>query len=294
MDTQWLKTFCIAAETLNFRKTAERLMMSQPNVTVQIRQLEEHLGSPLFVRKNNRVTLSDTGRYFYPQAKQLLLNLEDSLSKVHSFSQGYRRHWNVAISPLMAETILPYVLRSFLKKNPDIEIGIRVEESADIEELVLSGEVNMGISALDAKSKSVKSVRVYEDPVLFITPTDPYDEESGPAIDIEETLTANYLFTDHHPAFWEELLLSLNKNVKGIRTMKVTQAHIAKRFVQEGLGVSFLPHSIVRRELIEGKLMQPYFDLFDLPSVFTYVLFKTKGEIEEEFLEALASHYFGG
>lgn len=294
MDTQWLKTFCIAAETLNFRKTAEKLMMSQPNVTVQIRLLEEQIGSPLFDRKNNRVTLSDTGRFFYPQAKQLLLEFEESFTKVHAFTQGYRRNWSIAISPLMAETILPYILRSFLKKNPDIEISIRVEESETIEELLLSNEVNLGISALDARSKQVEAVRVYEDPVLFITPTDPYDEESGPAIDVSETLKANYLFTHHHPVFWEDLLLALNKEVKGIRTMKVTQAHIAKRFVQEGLGVSFLPHSIVRRELIEGKLMQPHFDLLELPSVSTFVLYKEKGGIEEEFIEALLSHYFGG
>lgn len=294
MDTQWLKTFCTAAETLNFRKTAEILLMSQPNVTVQIRLLEEQIGSPLFDRINNRVSLSDTGSFFYPKAKQILQEIDDSFTKVHAYTQGYRRHWSIAISPLMAETILPYVLRSFLKKNPDIEIGIRVEESATIEELVLSGEVNIGLSALNSGSKSVESVRIYEDPVLFITPTDPYDEESGPAIDVSEVLKTNYLFTHHHPVFWDNLLLSLNKNVKGIRTMKVTQAHIAKRFVQEGLGVSFLPHSIVRRELIEGKLMQPYFDLFDLPSVSTFVLYKTKGEIEEEFMEALSGHYFGG
>jgi len=294
METQWLKTFCVAAEKLNFRKTAEKLMMSQPNVTVQIRLLEEQLGSPLFDRKNNRVTLSDTGKFFYPQAKQLLVEIEESFAKVHAFSQGYRRHWNIAISPLMAETILPYILRSFLKQNPDIEIGIRVEESEVIEDLILTGEVNIGISALDAHSKKVEAMRVYEDPVLFVTPTDPYDEESGPAIDVSELLKSHYLFSHHHPAFWEDLLLTLNKEVTGIRTMKVTQAHIAKRFVQEGLGVSFLPHSIVRRELIEGKLMQPHFDLFDLPTVSTFVLYKTKGDIEEEFIEALSNHYFGG
>lgn len=51
MEYQWLKTFCIAAETLNFRKASEKLVMSQPSVTVHIRLLEEHLGTTLLTDK---------------------------------------------------------------------------------------------------------------------------------------------------------------------------------------------------------------------------------------------------
>ena len=62
MDYQWLKTFIVAAETLNFRETSEKLMMSQPSVTVHIRLLEEHLDTKLFDRLNNRVSLTDAGK----------------------------------------------------------------------------------------------------------------------------------------------------------------------------------------------------------------------------------------
>nr|WP_255475387.1 substrate-binding domain-containing protein [Psychrobacillus sp. AK 1817] len=87
--------------------------------------------------------------------------------------------------------------------------------------------------------------------------------------------------------------MKLNKHVVGLRTMKVTQAHITKRFIQEGLGVSFLPHSIVRRELIEGKMMQPHFDLFDLPTVSTFIIVKKKSVLEEEFIAQISKYYFG-
>lgn len=293
MEYQWLKTFCIAAETLNFRKASEKLMMSQPSVTVHIRLLEEHLGNPLFDRKNNRVTLSDTGKFFLPEALQIVKSIENSVSKVQAYAQGYRRNWSIAISPLMAETILPNVLRSFMRLHPDIEISIRVEESAIIEELVDKEEVNIGVSALDATRKSLLSIPMYEDPILFVMPVDEYDEESGPPIDVQEVLQKSYLFTHHHPVFWDDLLVKLNKHVIGLRTMKVTQSYIAKRFIQDGLGVSFLPHSIVRRELIEGKMIQPHFDLFELPSVFTYIIVKKKGDLEKEFIDRISTYYFG-
>ncbi len=293
MEYQWLKTFCIAAETLNFRKASEKLMMSQPSVTVHIRLLEEHLGSTLFDRQNNRVTLSEAGRYFLPEAQKLLNNTESTIHKMHAFKQGYRRTWTIAISPLMAETILPYFLRSFMKLQPDLEITIRVEESYLIEGLVESGAVNIGISALDAQTKGVESIIIYKEPILFVMPVDIYDEESGPPIDLKGVLQTNYLFTHHHPVFWDDLLVKLHKNISGIRTMKVTQAHIAKRFVQDDLGVSFLPHSIVRRELLEGKIMLPHFDLFDLPTVSTFIILKKKGDLEKLFIEQISKYYFG-
>lgn len=293
MDYQWLKTFVVAAETLNFRKASERLMMSQPSVTVHIRLLEEQLGTKLFDRINNRVSLTDAGKLFYKEAVRLTTDLETTVNQMHAFTQGFRQNWTIAISPLMAETILPYFLRTFIERHKDVEISIRIEESEMIEQLVDNGDVHLGISAIDAKFKNIESIRIYEDPILFIMPMDQYDEESGPPIDVTDVLQRNYLFTHHHPVFWDHLLFILNKHVPGIRTMKVTQAHIAKRFIQEGLGVSFLPHSIVRRELIEGRLMQPHFDLFKLPTVSTYIIVKKKGELEEEFINQISNYYFG-
>lgn len=292
MEITWLKTFIDAAETLNFRKTAERLLMSQPNVTVHIRLLEDSLGVPLFKRTKNRVTLTDAGKQFKEDAEKILMQVNESVEHLHAFVQGYRKTWVLAISPLMAETILPYILKSFTRDHPDIELVIRVEESERIEELVESGEVSAGISALPPVRRNILHETVYEDPILFILPRDAYDDETGPAVSVESVLGSSYLYTHHHPLFWEELLVKLRIRIPKLRTMKVTQAYIAKRFIQEGLGVSFLPKSMVRRELIEGRLMDAHFDLFPLPIVSTYLLAKEMGELEREFLKRIQSVYF--
>lgn len=293
MDLQWLKTFTVAAETLNFRKASEQLMMSQPGVTVHIKLLEEFLGISLFERSKNRVTLTDAGKVYLVEALSLLQQFEESVQSIHAYKQGFRKKWTIAISPLIAETILPYILRSFMKQHPDLEITIRVEESRLIEELVDKEDVHLGISALKATYKHIESIPIYEEPLLFIAPVDIYDDESGPAFDVKEHLQAFTLFTHHHPVFWDDVLIKLRKQVPGVRTMKVSQAHITKRFIQEGLGISFLPHSIVRRELLEGRLINVHFDLFELPKVTTYAVVKKKGNLEKEFIQLLSSHYFG-
>lgn len=292
MEMQWLRTFADAAETLNFRKTSERLMLSQPSVTVHIRQLEEYLGIRLFDRIKNRVVLTEEGRHFKQQAETLIEKFDSTVDELQSFAQGYRRKWTIAISPLMAETVLPYILKSFTKAHPDLELVIRVEESEAIEVLVESGEVSAGISALLPVKRVILHEVVYEDPLLLIVPRDAYDDERGPVVSGEEVLQRNFIFTHHHPVFWEELLVKLRVQLPGIRTMKVTQAYIAKKFIQEGLGVSFLPKSMVRRELIEGRLMEARFDLFPLPTVATYFLSLSMGELEKDFLSRLQSVYF--
>ncbi|KAA0957489.1 LysR family transcriptional regulator [Planococcus sp. ANT_H30] len=292
MEVQWLRTFVDAAETLNFRISSERLMMSQPGVTVHIRLLEENLGLLLFKRSHNRVSLTEEGRYFRDKAEKVLAQLDDSVEELHSFAQGYRKTWTLAISPLMAETILPYVLKSFIREHTEVELVIRVEESEQIEALVESEQVSAGISALPPTGRSIAQVVVYNDPILFVLPRDAYDDETGPQVSVEDALRNSVLFTHHHPVFWEELLGKLRLHVPGIRTMKVTQAHIAKRFIQEGLGASFLPKSMVRRELVEGRLMEAHFELFPLPVVSTYFLTKHMGILEKDFMRRIQSVYF--
>ncbi|MFX3672878.1 MAG: LysR family transcriptional regulator [Paenisporosarcina sp.] len=293
MELQWLKTFTVAAETLNFRKASEQLLLSQPSVTVHIKLLEEFLGIPLFERNNNRVTLTEAGKLYVGEANRLLHQVEESIQNLHAFKQGFRHKWTIAISPLIAETILPYILRSFMKQHPDLEITIRIEESTLIEELVDKEVVDLGISALPTTYKHIQSIPIFEEPLLFIAPLDIYDDESGPPIDSVQYLRSFTLFTHHHPVFWDDMLIKLRKEVPGLRTMKVSQAHISKRFIQEGLGISFLPHSIVRRELLEGRIMHVHFDLFELPKVTTYVVVKRPRELEKAFIQLLSSHYFG-
>ncbi len=292
MELQWLRTFMDAAETLNFRKTSERLLISQPSVTVHVRLLEQHLGVLLFHRVKNKVALTEEGHHFKHQAKQLIGQFDETVEELQSFAQGYRRKWTIAISPLMAETVLPYLLKSFTEAHPDVELVIRVEESQYIEDLVDSGQVSAGLSAVRPTKRTVLFETVYEDPLLLILPRDAYDDERGPVVAAEEVFCRHFIFTHHHPVYWDELLIKLRLHLTGIRTMKVTQAHIAKRFIQEGLGVSFLPKSIVKRELIEGRLMEVPFDLFPLPSVATYFLSQQMGSLEKEFLRRIQSVYF--
>lgn len=290
MEFQWLNTFITAADCGNFRRTAEILYISQPSVTVHIKQLEQELGIQLFDRDGKKVKLTEAGRRYLVHAKKLLKVYQGGLEDIHSFSQGYTTKFSIAISPLIADTILPYVLKSYTNKHPEVEISVKIIESVGIEEAVLREEVDIGLSCLHSLHPELISELLYRDRVMLVAPHDGRDSETAPPLDEEEVLTSNYLLTHNHPGYWDGLCHAVKTKYPKVRMMKVSQVHITKRFIVEGLGVSFLPTSTVRRELLEGRLLEVDCQTIHLPEANTYAIMKYDHSKQKEFLEFISNY----
>ncbi|CAH2716924.1 HTH-type transcriptional regulator CysL [Neobacillus rhizosphaerae] len=291
MEFQWLNTFITAADCGNFRRTAELLYISQPSVTVHIKQLEKELGTPLFNRVGKKIKLTEEGKRYLVHAKRLLEVYQRGLEDLSSFSQGYTRKLSLGISPLIADTILPYVLKSYTNQYPEVEISIKIIESVDIEQAVLREEIDLGLSCLNSSYPSLICELLYNDRVILVAPHDGRDAESAPPLDEEEVLTTNYLLTHNHPGYWDLLCRLVKSKYPSVRMMKVSQVHITKRFIVEGLGVSFLPTSTVRRELLEGRLLEINCESINLPEANTYAIMKYDHSKQKEFLKFISNYH---
>lgn len=290
MEFQWLNTFITAADCGNFRRTAEILYISQPSVTVHIKQLEQELGIQLFNREGKKVKLTEAGRRYLVHAKKLLEVYQGGLEDIQSFSQGYTTKFSIAISPLIADTILPYVLKSYTNKHPEVEISVKIIESVGIEQAVLNEEVDIGLSCLNSFHPELISKLLYHDRVILVAPHDGRDSENAPPLEEEEVLTSNYLLTHNHPGYWDQLCRAVKTKYPSVRMMKVSQVHITKRFIVEGLGVSFLPTSTVRRELLEGRLLEVDCHTIHLPDANTFAIMKYNHTKQKEFLEFISNY----
>ncbi|MBM6616536.1 LysR family transcriptional regulator [Bacillus suaedaesalsae] len=289
MEFSWLTTFITAAESGNFRKTAELLFISQPSVTVHIKLLEKELGVDLFLREGKRVKLTEEGRKFLIHSKRVMKAYEEGLEDLSAYTQGYSTKFTIAISPLIADTILPFVLKTYLNQHPEVEISVKIIESVDIEAAVLKEEVDIGLSCLPGNHEQLISELLFKDRVILVAPHDGRDEETAPPYDEEEILTSSYLLTHNHPAYWDSLSRVIKTKYPSVRMMKVSQVHITKRFIAEGLGVSFLPISTVRRELLEGRLVEVPCHQISLPEACTYAIMKYEHTNQQEFLRYLSN-----
>jgi LysR family transcriptional regulator, repressor for citA len=287
MDLKWIKTFVIAAKYENFRAASEQLFISQPSVSVHIKLLEDHIGSRLFDRAGRNVLLTEEGRRFLPHARRLLSVHNEGLTDLENFRQGFSRKLTIAISPLIAASIMPFVLRNYIGEHPEISIDIQVLESKDIPAVILSGEADFGLSRMNVTHTDLTCLPLYEDPVILVAPHDGWDSENSPPIELEELVSSYRVLSHNHPEYWDDLLLGIKKKHPGVRTMLVTQVHVTKKFIEEGLGISFLPISTVRRELMEGRLLEVRTDSITLPISHSYFVTKYQHSEGRKFFEFL-------
>ncbi|TSB47364.1 LysR family transcriptional regulator [Alkalicoccobacillus porphyridii] len=278
MNIQWIESFLAAAKYENFRKAASSLYVSQPTVTVHIQQLEKLVGVDLFERTGRRVVLTHYGREFVSHAHSMYDAYLVGMEKMDRKIQGYLSEVKIAVSPLVATSYLPHWVKAFVRTNSRTEVKVEVMESILIGSSVEEGRSDIGISRMPHASVGVTCREIQTEKLFFVVPHDGRDAETGGYVDYEKVFKEHVLLTHNHPMYWDEVLFSCKHLVPGLREMKVSQVHVAKRFIEEGLGCSILPRSAVRRELAEGRMLEAELPMLNLPLVSTYLITKSPSE----------------
>lgn len=282
VDIKWLKTFIICAKFENFRKASEELFLTQPAITKHIKRLEEHLNIELFERKGKAVVLTQAGYQFLPHAKEIVAKYEEGIDDFESWKQGYRRKLTIATAPQIAVSFLPSLLRRFIDENPDIEVIINVIKSFDIGEEISEGRADVGLSRIEPLQTNIKVETIHEEPVIFVGP---YQAKRNVG---ESEALANYrLITHNHPVYWDSLLKEIKRHYPRVLTMVVNQVEVTKRFIEHGLGVSYLPYSMVKDEINKNKLSEIKVEKIAAPASATYILTKVETREVKSFIHFL-------
>ncbi|QOS98789.1 LysR family transcriptional regulator [Brevibacterium sp. JNUCC-42] len=292
MDIKLLQTFEVAASCENFHQTAETLYIAQPTVTQHIRQLEKELDVALFERVGKRVRLTAAGKRFLSHAKLILSQWHAGAEEMVAWKQGYKETLHIAVSPIIARTSLPSLIHRYTKEHPEVDITIKIADSIDIGLLVRSGQAHLGLSRMVPYESQLATYLMQTDPIVFAVPHYGGDMDA-PLPDWEQELLTKRLLTHNHPIYWDPLLTALRQRGFAIRTMGVTHVDVTKRFIEEGLGISFLPRSAILRELFENRFMELPTPGLELPKVASYVVFPNSNLIAsgQRFVDILATLY---
>lgn len=289
LDIKLLQTFLVTARTLNFRQAAEQLYLAQPTVTQHIRQLEQELRVELFDRTTRRVRLTPAGERFLSYASGVVELYRRGMQDLAGWRQGYRDRLVLAVSPVVARYTLPRVLKRFIAERPEVEVVVRTALSHEVAPMVADGRAHLGLSRMASPSRDLHSYTWYTEPLMLVVPNDGADLDAPPP-DWRVALQSHRLLTHNHPVYWDSLLLGIYNQGIQVRTMEVSQVDITKRFIEEGLGISFLPHTTVWRELAEGRLLEVPTPGLTLPTAATYVIHPAQGPAEAAagFMETVA------
>ncbi|MGC4377609.1 LysR family transcriptional regulator [Fictibacillus sp. Mic-4] len=288
MELKWIKTFIAAAKTENFRKASEELYISQSSVTIHIQLLEKYLNCSLFQREGKKVKLTDEGKFFLPYAQKLIHISQEGIRNLNRFKQGFSRKLTLGISPFIAELSIPSILNQYVQEHPEVEIEVQLLKSKDIIPAIMEEKVDLGLSRLHVHSSELSCKVLAEDRLVLVVPPAKSAEEKEAVRNPGKLFENKLLLTHNHPEYWDRLLSQIHSRYRNVRTMVVSQVGVTKRFIEEGLGISFLPEIAVRKEVQEGRLLSIECPEFELPTMKTYVIMKHGNSQGEHFLKFLS------
>lgn len=284
MEIKWLETFVVSARFENFRKASEELFLTQPAISKHIKRLEEHLQIPLFERNGKKVILTAAGHHFLPIAKELVLRYEEGMEHFESWKQGYHRKLTIAAAPQIASSFLPSLLRAFMDENDDIEVLINVVKSFEIGDEVNAGRAELGLTRILPFQTNLNTETIHKEPVILVGTNLQRERNSI----TESQVLADYrLITHNHPDYWDTLLKDVKKYYPNVRTMAVNQIEVTKKFIENGLGVSYLPVSMVKDEIEVNNLIEIKPEKIAAPDSATYVLTKVETKEARSFIAFL-------
>ncbi|MFG3497592.1 LysR family transcriptional regulator [Streptomyces sp. NPDC047928] len=154
MQFQQLQYFVAVAETRHFTRAAERVHVSQPSLSQQIRALEKELGAELLRRARGNITLTDAGEALLPLARRILADADTARHEVQELAQLRRGRVRLGATPSVCTGLLPGVLRAFHDLHPGIELLIEEGGSHDLVRELARGALDLALVVLPLPTPS--------------------------------------------------------------------------------------------------------------------------------------------
>jgi DNA-binding transcriptional LysR family regulator len=170
MELRHLRYFVVVAEELHFRRAAERLHMSQPPLSQQIRALEHEIGATLFERNQRKVELTAAGEAFFERAREILDAVEDAARQARRVQRGEVGRLAVGFVGSAMYSFVPELLRKFRSHAPDITL--RLHELGTSEQLrqLEDGRLDVGFVRVPRTRPELTFETLLEEPVVAALP----------------------------------------------------------------------------------------------------------------------------
>src|SRR5918911_4127279 len=155
MDTRQLGAFCEVVDRQSFSQAAERLGVTQPAVSLQIRSLEKRLGTRLLDRSGRRVEPTEAGMRVYRSAQRLLALEEQLLDELADGDGAVGGRLEIGASSGPGETVLPLLLCEFAELHPRVAVALSVSDTQTVVERVAGRELELGVVGAARRHRSV-------------------------------------------------------------------------------------------------------------------------------------------
>ncbi|OQW94043.1 MAG: LysR family transcriptional regulator [Beggiatoa sp. IS2] len=294
MADRRLHVFHTVARLLSFTKAAEILGMTQPAVTFQIRQLEEHFNTRLFDRTHNRITLTEVGKKVFEHAEKIFEEYALMEKAVKEMTGDISGILLIGASTTIAEYMLPVLLGDFKTMYSDVTIRLRVSNTDGVVSMVENNTIDLGVVEAPVTNKSLVVELCRMDQLVAIAPPN-HPLAKRKIVSVRELATYPYISREEGSGTREvinehfgQVGLSLyDLNI----VMELGSSEAIKGAVASGMGVAILSRVTIHKELQLGTLKEISLDP-PLERPFSFVHQKQKFRLRaiEELLNFARSY----
>src|SRR5712692_2425475 len=188
MDTRQLAAFCAVVERRSFSQAAERLGVTQPAVSLQVRALERSLGTQLLDRSGRRVEPTEAGLRLYRGARRLLALEEQLVAEVAGDREGaLSGSLEIGASTGPGGIVLAQLLCEFQAQNTDLHVALSVFDTQTVVELVAGRELELGVVGAARRHRGVAFEPFFHDEVILACP--PGHRFAGKTVTLDDLRT---------------------------------------------------------------------------------------------------------
>jgi DNA-binding transcriptional LysR family regulator len=259
MDTRQLAAFCAVVERRSFSQAADRLGVTQPAVSLQVRALEKRLGTQLLDRSGRRVEPTEAGWRLYRGAQRMLA-LEDQLvADVAASGEGaLAGDLVLGASTGPAAVAIPVALAEFQRLNPDIRVYLTVSDTHSVVERVAARELELGIVGAARRHRGVRFEPFFSDQVILACP--PGHAFAGRTITLDELREETLILMQDGAGVRQVVEDALRRQGVRLRDLDVRLElglqESVRRAVEAGYGVTFISRTAVEADLAGGRLAE--------------------------------------
>lgn len=238
--------FLTVAEELHFRNAAEKLFISQPGLSTQIKQMETILGVQLFIRDKKKVKLTPAGVYLKSEVEFVLNHVRQVKKQVRLIGEGQMGEVRIGFLGSAMQNVIPNLLLKLQKTHPEIHASLdELSNRAQINAL-LKDQLDLGFVRLGSVPKSLKSLPVFEDTFSLVVPKASEFDQSNFKGMYQVADESFILFSKEYSPLYFDTVMSICEEAGFLPNVshKSVHAQTIFRLVENGLGIAIVPTSL--------------------------------------------------
>jgi DNA-binding transcriptional LysR family regulator len=257
MDTRQLAAFCAVVERKSFSQAAERLGVTQPAVSLQVRSLEKRLGRQLLDRSGRRVEPTEAGLALYRGAQRLLALEGQLLDELEAGGEGeLGGTLEVGASTGPGSTVVPVLLCEFQRANPGVAISLSISDTQSVVDRVAARELELGVVGAARRHRGVLFEAFLRDEVVLACPPD--HRFAGRTISLDELRKEPLIVMQEGAGVRQVIEDELRRAGTRLRDLEprleLGLQESARSAVAAGYGVTFISRAAIEADLAAGTL----------------------------------------